>query len=294
MFRKDPSLASDWSNEKSAALSRLQKKLAENAVLMLRPGGLLLYSTCTFSQEEDEDVIKHLLDTHPGMRLVRPEPWYEGFTEGYAGLSSCVRIYPHKMESEGQFAALLMKEPSDQNINDIFKEESPSSRRKTHGRPGKRETAGRPSSVKGEALQYIKAFFDEIGMRSLGGKEITPDAIEIRSGSVYYVPSVIPDIRGLTFVRNGLYMGILKKNRFEPSHSLALSLLPQDVSARICLRPDDPLLNSFLSGAQIEISPSEAPSGKGWMLLCADDYPLGFGKLTGSTLKNKIPAGWRI
>ena len=101
MFRKDDSLARDWTPEKSDALVKIQRRLLKTAVQMLRPGGLLLYSTCTFSEEEDEGAVRELLDSCKEMHLIAPKR-YEGFSQGVGpGMENCVRIYPHKMDSEG-------------------------------------------------------------------------------------------------------------------------------------------------------------------------------------------------
>ena len=116
MFRKEEALLKDWSVEKSQALSRVQKQLIGLACDMLRPGGLLLYSTCTFAPCEDEEVIGHILTVREDMKLM-PLPHPEGFAEGFPQyvdgreeIRQCVRLFPHKMEGEGHFMALLRKE----------------------------------------------------------------------------------------------------------------------------------------------------------------------------------------
>ena len=308
MFRKDPSLASDWSPEKSAALSRLQKKLIHLAAKMLRPGGMLLYSTCTFSTEEDEEVVSDLLRADPGFRLVSPE-WYDGFacgipdSTGTPGLEKCVRIYPHRMESEGQFAALLQKAPDSRVLPDepeagnAFitagqEERSGRPSRKKRTRTEQKKDTGKRDS-RPEAVRHITSFFEEIGLRTLSGQEFRADTLEIRGDRAYYVPAPVPGFRGLTFLRNGLYLGDLKKNRFEPSQALALALRPGDASSCITLSVSDERLNAYLSGSPVFIAPEETPVSSGWCLLCAGPYPLAFGKLVNGQLKNKIPAGWR-
>ena len=115
MFRKEESLARDWTPEKSHELSQIQRRLILNAADMLRPGGLLLYSTCTFAPEEDEGTISWLLEKRPEMELLDMLP-YDGFSAGVPAwgngderLKKCVRIFPHKMDGEGHFLALLTK-----------------------------------------------------------------------------------------------------------------------------------------------------------------------------------------
>ena len=94
--------------------------------------------------------------------------------------------------------------------------------------------------------------------------------------------------------RSGLYLGDLKKNRFEPSEPFALALHKDDAEAVISLSVSDERLTRYLKGETLNIEPEEAAHAKGWHLLCADGYPIGFGKLVGQTLKNKYPAGWRV
>lgn len=287
MFRKDDSLARDWTPEKSDALVKIQRRLLKTAVRMLRPGGLLLYSTCTFSEEEDEGAVRELLDSCKEMHLIAPKQ-YEGFSQGVGpGMENCVRIYPHKMDSEGQFAALFQKDALPVEESDANTERSKRSGKKDR----KTKSGGKKTS--GDPLRDVESFFAEIGLKSIGGKALQKESIEIRNEKVYYVPTEVPDVRGLKFIRNGLYLGDLKKNRFEPSQPFALSLSPGDVSSFISLPESDPRLKDYLSGAPISIAEAETTCTKGWTVLCAAGHPLAFGKLVNGQLKNKYPAGWR-
>ena len=228
MFRKDEALAKDWSPAKSQELSLIQHELILQAADMLRPGGYLLYSTCTFAPQEDEGTVSYLLENRPDMELVEM-PGYEGFSDGV------------------------------------------------------------PAWGKGQP-----AFFREIGLKSLGGQPFDWNRVEIKGDKVYYLPPVSCSIRRINFLRNGLYMGDLKKNRFEPSQPLALALHKGEVSSVITLPVQDQRLERYLKGETLLINPEEAASPKGWQLLCVEGYPLGFGKLVGQTLKNKYPSGWRL
>jgi NOL1/NOP2/fmu family ribosome biogenesis protein len=277
MFRKEEALIRDWTPEKSSELAAIQRELISQAADMLRPGGLLLYSTCTFAPEEDEGTIHALLASRDDMELL-PLPGYEGFTPGfpaYGGddprMELCVRIFPHKMNGEGHFLALLQK----------------------HGASLTVQTPPRAVMDK-NARKWVNSFFEEIGLQSLGGVPFDESRLESRGDKIYYLPPETGNFRGLTFLRNGLYLGDLKKNRFEPSEPFALALHKDDVKACISLPVSDERLTRYLKGETITIQTEEAAHTKGWHLLCVDGYPLGFGKLVGSTLKNKYPAGWRI
>lgn len=277
MFRKEEALARDWTPEKSSELAKIQRELIIQAQEMLRPGGLLLYSTCTFAPEEDEETISFLLKECPEMELL-DIPGYEGFCPGIPAfgnndprLHKCVRIFPHKMEGEGHFLALLHK-------------------------PGLSlcDTAHPSARPDSNARKWMEVFFSEIGMKSLGGHPFDWSRVEIRSDKAYYLPPAAQSFRGLTFLRNGLYLGDLKKNRFEPSQPLALALHKDEAEAVISLPVKDQRLIRYLKGETLSIQPGEAAHEKGWHLLCADGYPLGFGKLVNQILKNKYPAGWRV
>lgn len=277
MFRKEEALARDWTPEKSQELAAIQRELILQAADMLRPGGQLLYSTCTFAPDEDEGVVSWLLENRPDMELIEL-PSYEGFTPGVPEwgngdprLTRCVHLFPHTMQGEGHFMALFRKE-------------------------GRTDLIGTMSSAKSNAdtRKWLELFLAEIGLKTLGGKPFDWNRVETRKDKVYYLPPLTGDFRGLTFLRNGLYLGNLKKNRFEPSEPFALALHKDDAEAVISLPVSDERLTRYLKGETLNIEPEEAAHTKGWHLLCADGYPIGFGKLVGATLKNKYPAGWRV
>lgn len=278
MFRKEEALARDWTPEKSKELSLIQKDLILKAADMLRPGGMLLYSTCTFAPAEDEETVSYLLENRPDMELMDMEG-YEDFScgvpawgNGSEALKKCVRIFPHKMDGEGHFLALFQK--SGQSV--------PSA-----------DAAPRAKLPK-DARNYLESFFKEIGLKTLGGKPFDWNRVEARKDNLYYLPPADTDFRGVTFLRNGLFLGELKKKRFEPSQPLALALHKEDVDAIISLPISDERLTRYLKGETLSILPEESPRQKGWQLLCVEGYPLGFGKLVNGILKNKYPAGWRV
>ena len=238
----------------------------------------MLYSTCTFAPCEDEQVISWLLKERPELSLVSMEN-YEGFStgrpewgDGNPQLEKCIRIFPHKMQGEGHFFALLQKE----------------------GQTGPSAMISKGNRLPADVRKYMEEFFGEIGLQTLGGQKFDWNRVEIRADKVYYLPSVSCNFRGINFIRNGLYLGDLKKNRFEPSQPLALAFLKDEAEAVISLSADDPRLERYLKGETLNIEPFESAHAKGWHLLCVEGYPLGFGKLVNGILKNKYPAGWRV
>ena len=171
MFRKEEALARDWTPEKSEELSRIQKQLCLNAADMLQPGGQMLYSTCTFAPCEDEQIISWLLRERPELSLISMED-YEGFStgnpewgDGNPQLKKCVRIFPHKMQGEGHFLALLQKE----------------------GTSGPSAGTSKTSRLAADVRKYMEEFFREIGLKTLDGQEFDWNRVEVRADKVYYL-----------------------------------------------------------------------------------------------------------
>ena len=119
------------------------------------------------------------------------------------------------------------------------------------------------------------------------------ERMELRGQKVYLVPELPETVRGLKFLRNGLYMGEIRKDRFEPSQQLAMSLGAGEFQECICLEPDDERAQRYLRGETLNIRPEETKSPSGWKLVCVGGLPLGWGKLVQGVLKNKYQSSWR-
>ncbi len=317
MFRKEEAVIRAWTPEKNAQCAQIQKDLIIAAASMLRPGGQMVYSTCTFSELENEEVIRHLLENVPEMHLCRI-PYREGFACGRGEMSACVRLWPHKIAGEGHFIALLEKE--DRAVcsvgysigykggTDTFRDVSSDKEEEgfTPGRSGtgkkKRTEKARKkrraeissggsapgSGMSREERMILEKFLSETGIA------LPLESLEVRSGQVYRSAVSAEEVGGIRFLRNGIYLGELKKNRFEPSQSLALSDLCAGADVpRISLAPEDPRLAGYLRGEPLLLEPEETGISSGWILVCADRYPLGWGKAADGQIKNKYPAGWR-
>jgi NOL1/NOP2/sun family putative RNA methylase len=260
MFRKDNKLIKAWEKNGPQFYGAIQREIILYGADMLKPNGMMLYSTCTFSKYEDEETIQYLLEKRPEMQLVQMPFWYEGFSHGLDGLDSCVRIWPHKMKGEGHFLALLQK--SDEGRTGYHPPLEPSKDR-----------------LADELTDFLK----------LVSMDIDPKRIYMFENRAYLIPEIAGDYSKIRKLRAGLLLGEVKKNRFEPSQAFAMALKMSEFQNTINLSADDPNVLKYLKGETIET----AVSGNGWYLLCVDGYPLGWGKLGGTTLKNKYHAGWR-
>lgn len=302
MFRKNPAVMDSWKEKGPEYFSGLQKDIVLQAADMLKPGGQMFYSTCTFAPEENERIVTHLLKERPEMMVIPMED-YEGFAQGitsFAGESFeescrlCRRIWPHRMAGEGHFLALLQKR----------REEPADSRREPAGKKSKqphRTSESKPklwwNQIRGlgrEQREALGAFFTHVKW------VIRPEQIDIRADKVYYVPEENREDKKIHFLRNGIYLGDLKKKRFEPSQPFALALSRETYDQVIDFLPEDERLSRYLRGESLDISDitekkraEGSPLSGGWYLVAAAGYALGFGKLSGNQLKNKYPPGWR-
>ena len=284
MFRKNPAVVDSWQEKGPEYFSKLQREIIVQAADMLLPGGMMFYSTCTFSPLENEKTITHLLKERPDMEVIPMED-YEGFAEGltsYRGevfdesCKLCRRIWPHKMSGEGHFMALLHKK---------------------NGTPQQVQQTVSQSSIWWEKCKGLNKEQKAAAEDFFSHVNIAYDEkrIDVRGDNLYYLPAPKYDGRGLHFLRNGLFMGEFKKKRFEPSQPFALALHAQDFDQVLDFPADDERLSRYLRGETLDVSDLIAgeKKRKGWQLVMVAGHPLGFGKLVNNNLKNKYPAGWR-
>ena len=300
MFRKNPAVVDSWKEKGPEYFSKLQREIIVQAADMLLPGGMMFYSTCTFSPLENEKTITHLLKERQDMEVVPMED-YEGFAEGLTSYKDeafdescklCRRIWPHKMSGEGHFMALLHKKSGAEQ--EIKSDEKASKKSKKAKKKQQTETLSsvwweKCKSLSKEQKAAAEDFFAHVNLAYDVGR------IDVRGDNLYYLPEPQYDGRGLHFLRNGLFMGEFKKKRFEPSQPFALALRAQDFDQVLDFPADDKRLSRYLRGETLDVSDLIAgkKKRKGWQLVMAAGHPLGFGKLVNNNLKNKYPAGWR-
>lgn len=268
MFRKDPGLIKSWKEHGPNYYAPLQKEILAQAVLMLKPGGYLLYSTCTFAKAEDEDVISWLLSEFPQMEL-SPLLLFPGAAGGMEG-QPVIRMFPHKLRGEGHFAALLQ-----------MRMES--------------ATVKAESNVPSEGSRTWRELEKEIDFQAFWvdmNIDLEKERLMIKQEQVYYLPKDFNHQWKLRYLRTGLLLGEIKKGRFEPSQALAMTLKKEDFASSISFTSTDERVIRYLKGETISLT-SEETLKKGWCLVCVDTFPLGWAKCTGTTLKNKYCPGWR-
>ena len=270
MFRKDDDMVKSYEERGPEYYSEIQKEITDQAVRMLAPGGLLLYSTCTFSRCEDEEIICHILENHQEMELIRL-PLFEGASGG-TGLDGCIRLFPHKIKGEGHFISLLRKNGGGAERT------AAGSRERSRTEPQGKKAPALPT----ELTDFL----------ALMNREFEDSRIMIKNDSVYYLPENFVPAKELRYLRTGLLLGELKNKRFEPGQVLAMTLHAEEFRQTISWKKEDDRVIRYLKGETISLTPEEGPV-KGWCLVCVDGYPLGFAKGTGMALKNKYYPGWR-
>lgn len=269
MFRKLPEAIEQWSMENVAICAARQKEILDNAAVMLKPGGTIVYSTCTFSKEENEDVIEYFLERHPDFTLEEME-----------------RFWPHKVDGEGHFVAKLVR----RGCVDTDLKADRKTKKNKNSKNRKNET--KPALTK-ENMKLLSEFLDETISEDMAAW-IKNSRLVMFGEQLYRLPDMEVDIKGLKVQRAGLHIGEFKKQRFEPSHSLALALKLSEAKNVVKLTWDDPQTTGFFNGQSVMLSDEQtAECKKGWALVCVDGYPAGWGKVNGAQVKNHYPKGLR-
>lgn len=285
MFRKNETALTEWSLEHVKACADRQDEILSCAAAMLRPGGRLVYSTCTFAPEENEGSISRFLKRFPDFALV-PAEKKAGMTAGHPEwvtdaaehIGDTIRLFPHKLQGEGHFLAVMQK--------------------KDDGRGRSNTKVGNVKRASKADCKAFAAFCEENFRKpvsekpsvpvSFGMKKISEGIYLMFGDQLYLAPGDTPSLHGLKALRPGLHLGTNKKNRFEPSHALALFLDQNAVCRSYHFSGDREKARAYISG---EAFPAEGE--KGWYLITVDGYSIGWGKLSGGMMKNHYPKGLR-
>ncbi|NLY92200.1 MAG: hypothetical protein GX081_11435 [Firmicutes bacterium] len=271
MFRREPRLTIAWRRDYHPQVcTPLQADLLDHAARMVAPGGRIVYSTCTFSPEENELQVKKFLVRHPDFYLtgidcegVSPgrEEW-----AGDASLRKTARIWPHCARGEGQFAAVLERTANGQ------RQERP---------------AWSLSEPAAKDLTPFWAFCHEVGITIPSGR------FHRTGDDLFLLPAELPSLNGLNVIRCGLFLGELRYGRFLPAHPLALALERQEVKRELALDPEGPEVIKYLKGETLLVT-AATPPGNGWLLVTTAGFPLGWAKRAGNLVKNYYPPAWRM
>ena len=280
MFRKSDSARREWKLELVRSCAIRQSSILEQAARMVRPGGHLAYTTCTFSVEENEAVIAKFVDQHPEFELeiIQPAVGFQPARPDWVGLRSdhiltrTVRIWPHLTQGEGHFIALLVKQGS----NDKHK---PAKAKKTSYLSNR--------TLKSMAKNPIGKVLDDFCYTNFT-LSLEKSRIIVDGTYVYQVPEDVPDLTGIKVIHPGWWLGSIGKDRFIPSHSLAMGMKRLGVKQHLSLQVGDQRLTAYFAG---ESFPDQGENG--WVLVMVEGFPVGWGKRVQNVLKNFYPHGLR-
>ena len=254
MFRRDPDARAEWKSGAPAGCAKRQAEILDRAAELVRPGGRLVYSTCTFNRNENEDTIAAFLARHPEFAP-------EDFSLPGVGASQggCIRIWPHRQRGDGHFAAKLRKAGS-------------AGRKEAPAIPMDRECAALIDRLEREVCtlpQELKARIAHLG------------------DYLYAIPAECPDSKGLKLASAGLCLLRIGRNYIEPAHALAMALDASLVRQRMEL--DDRQAQRYLAGEALDCE-----GRKGWTWISWHGMPLGWGKASNGQMKNHLPKGLRL
>ena len=257
MFRKTDQAIDTWSEDKVKECAYIQRNLIEAAYELLAPGGELIYSTCTYSKEENEDIIQYALDQFD-FTLV-PIFKSHGMSEGI-NMEEVVRLYPHRYNGEGHFIALLKK-----------------------GKSGNTSKAQLLKSNINKDKQKIVTDFYKQNLNIP-----VPQYLLDNNNHIYSILPHFPKLEKIRVLRTGLYLGECKKNYFVPSYSLALTLTKDEVKRSYSFKENDIEVKKYISGETLE-----GNQQKGYGVIFVEEYPLSFYKESNNQVKNLFPKGLR-
>lgn len=270
MFRRSD--AFEWSEAMVVACARRQTAVLATAAELVKPGGWLVYATCTFSPEENEQVIAVFLRDFPHFALVEP-PRFAGFDEGRPSwvndslqrdtLQRCVRLWPHRFPGEGHFIALMQWQD--------------------HSKPQGLVKPWGGMAIDKKALVIWRDFAaDSLQIN------VAEERLLLANGRLYLLPQAALQTGNLHLIRYGLLLGEVRKSYFKPEHALALALTPQDVVDSVNYTADSDEIAAYLQGHDLPSS-----GANGWLLVTVDGFALGWGKRVNGRIKNHYPRGLR-
>ena len=260
MFRKGSRMIRAWSEHGPSYFAPVQKEITAEALRMLKPGGQILYSTCTFDPSEDEQTVEHMIRLCPELNIL-DLPHCEGFVPGFSrftgsdikGIGKTVRLFPHRIRGEGHFVALLQK-----------------------GSPEK------------DAYHETEELKENVIIRRETGRGKAAKTLRME------IPGETADMKGIYFKRSGLILGEEKASRFIPGQAYAMTLRKGDWDIELDLTCEDERAVRYLKGESLLINEDDGLPDRGTVLILIGGFPAGWGQISGSRIKNNLLAGWRM
>ena len=280
MFRKGEVARREWQPGLVHSCALRQSAILEQACRLVRPGGRLVYTTCTFSPDENEGVIGQFLDIHPEFVLdtIHSVSGFSSARPDWVGLppdnrlNQAVRLWPHRAKCEGHFIAALVKRGTTIEGSGHRKlKKSPAPQHPSYLKPGKE----------------VLSIFDEFCNANLD-RSFDHSQLAIFGSYIYLLPDNPPDLARLQIIHPGWWLGSFSKGHFTPSHSLAMGIISAQSRHALSLTLGDSLFAAYLSGEIIS-----DPGVDDWVLVTLDSYPIGWGKRVKGVLKNYYPHGLR-
>lgn len=261
MFRKNETAVSEWSRDNVHMCAERQDDIMECAASMLCPGGRIVYSTCTFSVEENEGTVERFLNNHPDFHVAAVKK-YEGMEGGFGKIKDAIRIFPHKSGGEGHFLCVLEREGLLPEKEDRLS--------------GGKLAKGIKEKAAAEYTEFAQKYLNTL-----------PEGVMIKFGDMLYMlPKGCPSLDGLKVVRPGLHLGENKKGRFEPAHALSRALKLEDFKYVAEIDYKDAV--KYIEGQTFTHE-----GENGWYLVETEGFGLSWGKLAVGTMKNHYPKGLR-
>lgn len=269
MFRKYPSEAiGEWSEQNVLSCAKRQRSILSVCAGMVKNGGYLLYSTCTFSLEENELQINGFLKENPEFSLIPVNEKVRRYTaDGYVAdgcdesIRLCRRFYPHIARGEGQFIALMQKQGA---TGDIRKKNT-------------FLTLQKPSAAE---LKIVSAFTDDC-IEDFDLSKV----FKYKENLIYTeFADCLPPKKLFSC---GIKLGEVKKDRFEPHHQL-FKCFGHSFKRKIFLNDNDERAMRYIHGETVE-----ADIQNGWCAVMYGGSVLGGGKTVDGVIKNHYPKGLR-
>lgn len=266
MFRRNPQATLEWSASLPLQCARRQKEILTHAYTMLKPGGILCYSTCTFNQEENQKVVNWFLDEFKDCSLRKFTLF---LSEGEKEMPGYFQAFPHHIKGEGHFVALIQKDSKDDTVC------------------SKKEAQARKRNEKenfdlNKKLAVYRSFFKKVSSSEL----LLPNII-FKNQLAFVPEKLLRALSNIKVIKMGLHLGEIRQERFIPNHSYAISQKVPLSFVRVNLSKTE--MEAYLQGETISCEETLT----GWVLLAFDAIDVGWGKASQGMIKNHYPKGLR-